>query len=146
MRSASPTTDSATCDALRALRLRQLRQQQRQLDVPRRGQHRQQVVQLEDEADVARAPRREPPARELVDPVAADGDRSFDRRVETAQQVEQRRLARARRPHQRQEVAFGNIEVDALQDVDPLAAAVIHLVQIRTFTSTLDIVRLRGSA
>ncbi len=37
---------------------RQLRQQQRQLDVARRGQHRQQVVQLEDEADVPRAPGR----------------------------------------------------------------------------------------
>ena len=45
--------------ALAAVCLRQLRQQQRQLDVARGGQHRQQVVELEDEADVPRRAMRE---------------------------------------------------------------------------------------
>ena len=41
-----------------------------------RGQHRQQVVELEDEADVPRAPaRRAAPPRQLVDALAADLDR-----------------------------------------------------------------------
>ena len=75
-RSARPTTDSATCDALAPLGLRQLGQQQRQLDVSRRGQHRQQVVELEDEADVARPPPRQLAAGQLVDAIAADVDRA----------------------------------------------------------------------
>ncbi len=49
-------------DALAALGLRQLRQEQRQLDVALGGQHRQQVVELKDEADVLRAPARQPAA------------------------------------------------------------------------------------
>ena len=60
----------------------------------------------------------------------ADLDRSLGRRVEAAHQVQQRRLAGARRPHQREEVPFGNVEGDALQHVDPLVAAVVDLVQI----------------
>ena len=52
------------------------------------------------------------------------------RRVEPADQVEQRRLARAGRAHQREEISLGDIEVDALQDVDALTAPLKHLVQI----------------
>jgi hypothetical protein len=61
---------SARCHALPALGLRQLRQQQRQLDVPLGGQHRQQVVELEHEADVLRAPResRPPDSRSMSVP------------------------------------------------------------------------------
>ena len=103
---------------------RQLRQQQRQLDVALGGQHRQQVVELEDEADVvARASAASWPPDELVDAHAADLDGAGGRRVEPADQVEQRRLAGARRSHQGQEVALGDVEVDALQHVDALAAA-----------------------
>ena len=40
--------------------------------------------------------------------------RAAGRRVEAAHQVEQRRLARAGRPHQRQEIALRDLEVDAL--------------------------------
>jgi hypothetical protein len=43
--------------------------------------------------DVARAPRRQLAARQLVDAVARDRDRPFGRRVEPADQVQQRRLA-----------------------------------------------------
>ncbi len=49
---------------LLALGLRQVGEQQRQLDVALGGQHRQQVVELEDEADVVRAPARELAAAE----------------------------------------------------------------------------------
>ena len=56
----------------------------------------------------------------LVPPTSIDAAR---RRVEAAHQVEQRRLARARRSHQREEIALRNLEVHALQHVDALAAA-----------------------
>ena len=54
-------------DALPPLGLRQLRQQQRQLDVPLGRQHRQQVVELKHEADVLRAPPRQLAAAERAD-------------------------------------------------------------------------------
>ena len=75
-----------------------------------------------------------PPPR-LADRDAADLDRAAGRRVEAADQVEQRRLARARRSHQREEVALRDLEVDALQHVDALAAAGEVLVDVRDLTS-----------
>ena len=53
---------------------RERREQQRQLDVLLRRQHRQQVVELEDEADVPGAPARQPPAGEVVDADPGEGD------------------------------------------------------------------------
>ena len=61
---------------------------------------------------------------------AADFDGAAGRRVEPAHQVEQRRLARSRRPHQRQEIALRDVEVDAFQHVDALAAAREVLVDV----------------
>src|SRR6266705_813531 len=61
-------------DVLPALRGRQLRQQQRQLDVALGGEHRHEVVELEHEADVVRAPAGELAAAELIDAAAADAD------------------------------------------------------------------------
>ena len=61
-------------DALAPIAARQRRQQQRQLDVLERGEHRHQVVELEDEADVRRAPRGELRLGELRDVDAGDVD------------------------------------------------------------------------
>src|SRR5690606_18670243 len=105
------------------LGLRQLRQQQRQLDVALGRQYRQEVVELEDEADVPRAPAREAGAAEAADCRAADVDRAARRRVEATQQVEQRGLARPRRAHERQEITLRNVEIHALEHVDALASA-----------------------
>ena len=52
-----------------------------------------------------------------------DLDGAARRRVEAANQVEQRRLAGARRSHQREEVALRDLQVDAFEHVDALAAA-----------------------
>src|SRR5207237_7599689 len=49
------------------------------------------------------------------------------RRVDAADQVDQGGLARARRAHQRHEVAARDVEVDAVQDLDRLAAAPVAL-------------------
>ena len=79
---------------------------------------------------MARAPTGELGARQPVDPVATHHHRAFGRRIETAQQVEQRRFARARRSHQGEVVAGGDIERDALQDVDALRPAPELLVEV----------------
>ena len=56
MRSARPTSASAVSTRSRRSRSRQRGEQQRQLHVLEGGQHRHQVVELEDEADVRGAP------------------------------------------------------------------------------------------
>ena len=109
--------------ALLPLRLRELREQQRQLDVLLGRQHGQQVVELEDEPDVLRAPLRELAAAEGAHRHAVHFDGAAGRRVEAADQIEQRRLAGSRRSHQREEIALRNLQVHALEHVDALAAA-----------------------
>jgi len=91
------------------------------------GQHRHQVVELEHEADVAAAPVRELAAVHAVQALAFDLDLARRRRVEAADEIEQRGLARARRPHQRDEVALGDVEVDAVQHFDLLRSALVGL-------------------
>ena len=91
---------------------RQVGQQQRQLDIALGGQHRQQVVGLEDEADVARAPAGEIGVAQPVDRQALDLDAARGRPVEAADQVEERALARSGRPHQRDVVTAGDVEVE----------------------------------
>jgi len=54
------------------LAARQGRELQRQLDVLKRGEHRHQVVELEDEADIGRAPGREIGIGEARDVDAGD--------------------------------------------------------------------------
>ena len=72
----SPTIASAVATCCLPLGLGQVRQQQRQLDVALGREHRQQVVELEHEADVPRAPRRQLAVRQLVDPLAGDAHRA----------------------------------------------------------------------
>src|SRR5690606_11109328 len=49
------------------------------------------------------------------------------RPVQTADEVHQRRHARTRRPYDRDEIAFGDVEVDAPQRFDGHFAQVVHL-------------------
>ena len=92
MRSASPTSASAVVDALAPLAPRESGEQQRQLDVLERGQHRHQVVELEDEADVApRATRRARPRRAAAMSTPPTRISPADRLVDAGDQVEQRR-------------------------------------------------------
>ena len=88
----------------------------------------QQVVELEDEADVGGAPAR-PARRSRAGRCAGrrPRDAPVGRRVQPADQVEQRGLAGAGRAHQRHEVAARDVEVDAVQHLDLLAAAAIDL-------------------
>ena len=58
--------------ALQALGLVEMREQQRQRDVVARVEHRDQVEELEDQADVPRAPVRQLVLGEIVEPLAGD--------------------------------------------------------------------------
>src|SRR5690606_22475892 len=107
-----------------------LAQQQRQLDVLLRAQHRQQVVELEDEADVLGAPARQFAGLELVDALAVDADAAGGGRVQAADQVQQGGLARARRAHQGDEGTALDLEVDAVQHFHLLLAAGVVLGEL----------------
>ena len=91
---------------------------QRQGDVLLRGQDGQQVVGLEDEADLAAAQQREVAVVEAVEARAGDLDPALGRPVEAGEDVQQRRLARARRAHDRGEAAAVERDVDAAQRLD----------------------------
>ena len=78
---------------------------ERQDDVLLGGQHRQEVEELEDEADVLAAQQRHLAVGEALDLLAGDLDRAARRLVECGEQVHQRRLARARRPHDGDQLA-----------------------------------------
>ena len=116
--------------ALLALAARKVGQQQRQLDVFLGIQHRHQVVELEHQAYVARAPRGQAAVRQLVDSFAADLYGALAGPIETADQIEQRGLAGSRGAHQRQELAFRNLQIESAKHVDFLAPALEYLVYI----------------
>src|SRR5262245_48836662 len=116
-------------DVAPALRLRQVGEQERELHVLERGEHRNQVVHLEDEADVARAPRGQLAGRHVRQLVASDGDTAGRGHVEPAEQIQQGGLAGAARAHERHEVARVDVEVQSLQHVDLLAPAPIGLAE-----------------
>ena len=126
-RSASPTSVERDGGAPPPLRRGQVREQQRQLDVPLGGQHGQQVVELEHEADIGGAPGRQLAAPELVDAPPVDLDRARRGAIEPADQVQERGLPGSRRAHERHEVAVRDVEVDAMEHLDRLAASVIGL-------------------
>src|SRR5690606_5029730 len=108
----------------------QVGQQQRQLDVALRAEHRHQVVELEHVADVLAAPVRQAAAAHGVDALAVDGDLAAAGRVQAADQVQQGGLAGARRAHQRDEVALFDLQVQAVQHVDPFRAALVGLGEV----------------
>ena len=102
-------------DAPLALGRRDAGEDHRQGDVLGRGQARHQVEALEDEADALAAHARLLDRRERrhvapFEPVGAGVGA-----VEQAEQVEQRRLARAGRPHDRDVLARGDGEVELAQ-------------------------------
>ena len=93
MRSARLTTASAVSTRFRPFLAAQFCQQQRQLDVLRRGQHRHEIVELEDEADIRGAEARELALRQGVDALPRHMDLPAVGMVDTAEQIEQCGLA-----------------------------------------------------
>ena len=91
---------------------------ERQHDVLGRREHREQVEELEDEADVVAAQLRERGVVEAGDVDAGDGDLARGGRVEAGEDVHERRLAGARRAHDGGQAALGDVDRDAAQGVD----------------------------
>ncbi len=96
-------------------------------DVLEGAQPGEEVEGLEDEADVPPAEGCEPGSRGARDVGAGDDDATARRRVERADEVEQRRLPAARRAEDDDELALADPQVDALErrhgDVAELVAA-----------------------
>jgi len=87
-----------------------------QLDVLARRQMVEQVERLEDEADLAVAEARQPPVVERVQVVAEHRRLAGVAAVEPAHDVQERRLARARAPDEREQLARLDGERDVAQD------------------------------
>ena len=103
---------------------------QGQLDVVQRGSPRQQVERLEDEPDLLI-----PDAREVVvvhpaDVLAVQQVLAPRRRIETADEVHQRRLARPRGSHDGDELAALDVDRHAAQRMDLLRPHPVGLPEI----------------
>ena len=77
------------------------------------GERRQEVEELEDEADLAPPEDRQLIVRHVRELLTAHGDRTRVGNVEAADQVEHRRLPRAARAHDREELTLRYAERDA---------------------------------
>ena len=106
------------------VRLGKVREQQWQLHVPFRREHGHQIVKLENETDVARAPRGEGAVGQLINSFSGDDHRAFGRPVKAADQIQQGGLARTRRTHQREEFTGGDLQMQVRQHVNILRTAV----------------------
>ncbi len=100
---------------------------QRQGDLLEGRGARQQVELLEDEADAAAADARLGVVGQLADVLAAQQVSSAVGRVQTAEDVHQRALAAARRPHDGQELPLAHLQVEAAQGMDDVLAHLIAL-------------------
>src|SRR5208337_5340461 len=83
---------------LASLAARKAGQEKRQLNVLERGQYRDQVVGLKDEPDIVGAPAGDLGLGEVAENLAVDGDLALGRPVKPRDQVQERGLARSRRP------------------------------------------------
>ena len=102
-------------------------EQQRQLDIAFGREHRHQIVELKYESHMARPPMGELAVRQLVDALTADRNLALVRPVEPADEIQERGLAGAGRTHERQELAGRHLEIEAMQYLDALLAALVAL-------------------
>ena len=81
-----------------------------------RGELRQQEVKLENKAALHQPHIRPFVFRKFRGRLAANDDLALGRRIEQAEQIKQRRLARAGRPGDREELALCDREIDAVNE------------------------------
>ena len=103
---------------------------EREFHIGEGGRAVQQVELLEDEADGLVAQVRQLVTAELREGTALDQQFAAGRHVECADQVHQRRLARARRAHDRGHLALDEIDIDAAQGENVLCPHAIDLGQV----------------
>jgi hypothetical protein len=113
----------------RAVRMH-TRDRERQRHVLFGGEHRQEVEELEDEADVLAAQLRQARVVEIGDVDPFDGDRAGGRLVEARQDVHQRRLARAGWAHYGREMSVPHLERDPAQCIDARVARSVAADQV----------------
>ena len=106
-------------------------ERQRQRDVLVRGQDRDQVVGLEDEAELVAPQRGQPLVVEVRELLAVDDDRAGRRAVQPREQMHERRLAGAGGPHDRRELAGGEADRDAAQRVDGRLPLPVGSMEVR---------------
>jgi hypothetical protein len=87
-------------------------------DIVQRGHPRGEVEQLEDKPDAARPQRRQLTVGQARDSEPVDDDLPGGGPIQSAHHVEQRRLSRPRRPHDRHHLAAVDIQVDVAQRGD----------------------------
>jgi hypothetical protein len=117
-------------DPFPAFPTRQRFQKEGQRDVLRRRQHRQQVVELEDDAERLMAPTGAAALAHRGDVAAIDGNPTRLDVVQTRDQVQQRRLAGARGSHDGNEIAAGNGERQAVKDDGTILAFAKSLADV----------------
>ena len=102
---------------------------QRQLDVVQGVGPRQEVEGLEHEPDLLVANARQLVVGELPDLLALERVGAAGGRIEAADQVHERRLARARGAHDRDVLVGLDVEVHPVQRVDLLGADLVETLQ-----------------
>src|SRR6476469_3777247 len=107
------------------LRLRIVRQLERQHDVLQRAQRRQQLEGLEDEAERASAQLRAAILVQSKDVGTIELDHARGWRIQAREDGEQRGLARARSAEHRERLAARDREVD-LAENDELSVSALH--------------------
>ena len=107
------------------------RELQRQRDVLLGGQHRHEVEGLEDEAEPVAAQPRQAAVVEAGELLPVDHHRSGGGLVQPREQVHQRRLPGARRPHDRRELAGGEGQRHAGERVHRGLALAVGTAQVR---------------
>jgi len=112
-------------------------EQQRQLNILERSEHGNQVVHLEDEAYVTRAPLGKFTARHVRNFVAGDGDAAMRGDVKAAEKIEQSGFSRAARSHEGDKFAFVHIKMQSLQDVYGLTAPAIGFAETAYLDQTI---------
>ena len=103
---------------------------QRGQHVFQRGQFGQEVIELEDHAELAVAQRVAAGGGQVVDPPAVEVDFALVRGVERAQQVQQRALARAALPDDRQKLALADAHAQRRAARAPHRPLAVALVQV----------------
>ena len=96
----------------------------------RADEDRDQVEGLEDEAELVAAQRGEALVVEVRELLAVDDDRAGGRPVQAGEQVHERRLARARRAHDRRELPGREVHRDALERVHRSLPLPVRAVQV----------------
>jgi hypothetical protein len=114
-------------DPLARLALRRAGEQQRQLNVLRRREHGDQVEGLEDEAHLGRAVARAGRVGQLVNGFPVNEHAAGVDLVQPRDAVQERRLARARRAHDGDELALRDLEVEPVERHHFVPARAVHL-------------------